>query len=65
MPKMKSHSGAKKRFRVTRNKKVLHKTSGTRHLLAGWSGKWGRSKRKKGQLTGVDARVIRTLLPYG
>ncbi|MBI4370301.1 MAG: 50S ribosomal protein L35 [Elusimicrobia bacterium] len=64
MPKMKSHSGAKKRFRVTKNGKVLHKKAGKRHLLAGWSGGWDRGGRKKGQLPKGDAKVIRALLPY-
>jgi len=33
MPKMKTHSGAKKRFRVTGSGKIMHERSGKRHLL--------------------------------
>lgn len=33
MPKMKTHSGAKKTFRLTGTGKVMHKRAGKRHLL--------------------------------
>jgi len=33
MPKMKSHSGAKKTFRLTGTGKVMHERAGKRHLL--------------------------------
>jgi large subunit ribosomal protein L35 len=33
MPKMKTHSGAKKTFRVTATGKVMHERAGKRHLL--------------------------------
>ena len=33
MPKMKTHSGAKKRFRVTGTGKIMHERAGKRHLL--------------------------------
>jgi large subunit ribosomal protein L35 len=33
MPKMKSHSGAKKRFRLTGTGKVMREQAGGRHLL--------------------------------
>ncbi len=32
MPKMKTHSGAKKRFKVTGSGKVMHRQAGKRHL---------------------------------
>jgi large subunit ribosomal protein L35 len=32
MPKMKSHSGAKKRFRVTGTGKLMHRKAGKMHL---------------------------------
>lgn len=32
MPKQKSHSGAKDRFRVTRNGKVMHRKQNRNHL---------------------------------
>lgn len=33
MPKMKTHSGAKKRFRVTGSGKLMREQAGKRHLL--------------------------------
>ena len=33
MPKMKTHSGAKKRFRITGTGKVMREQAGGRHLL--------------------------------
>ena len=33
MPKMKTHSGAKKRFRLTGTGKVMHERAGKRRLL--------------------------------
>ena len=33
MPKMKTHSGAKKRFKVTGSGKLLHERTNRRHLL--------------------------------
>ena len=33
MPKMKTHSGAKKTFRVTGSGKIMHERAGMRHLL--------------------------------
>ena len=32
MPKMKTHSGAKKRFKVTGSGKLTHRSAGKRHL---------------------------------
>ena len=32
MPKMKTHKGTKKRFRLTANGKVKHRSAGTSHL---------------------------------
>ena len=39
MPKMKSHSGAKKRFRKTASGKFKHAHPGQRHLMAPLDGK--------------------------
>ncbi len=33
MPKMKTHSGAKKRFRVTGSGKLMHRRTNRNHLL--------------------------------
>ena len=65
MPKMKSHSGAKKRFKKTARGKWLHKKAGTRHLLAGWKSKIGRKKRRSASLTKTEGKLLNRFLPYG
>ncbi|OGR84807.1 MAG: 50S ribosomal protein L35 [Elusimicrobia bacterium RIFCSPLOWO2_01_FULL_54_10] len=65
MPKLKSHSGAKKRFRFSSTGKIKYKKAGARHLLAGMSSKRGRFLRKAGQLKGYDVKTINKMLPYG
>lgn len=52
MPKQKTHSGAKKRFRVTRNGKVLTRQRNRAHILE------KKSARRKRRLAG-DAEVAR------
>jgi len=63
MPKMKSHSGAKKRFKVTGSGKVTYKKSGQRHLLTGMSANRGRRLRKGKVVTGRQAKMLRSILP--
>ncbi|GHV13486.1 50S ribosomal protein L35 [Fibrobacterales bacterium] len=48
MPKMKTHGGAKKRFRVTGNGGVKFKHAGTRHILT------KKSTKRKRNLRGMD-----------
>jgi large subunit ribosomal protein L35 len=64
MPKMKSHSGAKKRFSVTANGKVRFKRAKKRHILEKRSKSMKRKARKSGILCAADAPHIKALLPY-
>ncbi|OGS17525.1 MAG: 50S ribosomal protein L35 [Elusimicrobia bacterium RIFOXYA2_FULL_50_26] len=64
MPKMKSHSGAKKRFSVTKKGKVKHKKAGQRHLLTGMKSSRGRKLRRSGILAKNEAKIIKKYLPY-
>jgi large subunit ribosomal protein L35 len=64
MPKMKSHSGAKKRFKITAKKKVLHGMQGKRHLLTAKPTGRKRGLRGTGVLSVTDAAHVRRLLPY-
>ena len=64
MPKLKSHTGAKKRFQRSSSGKWKFKKSGLRHLLTPMSSKNGRHKRKAGYLNEVDGEKLRKLLPY-
>lgn len=66
MPKMKTHSGAKKRFTLTKNGKVKRAHAFKSHLLNG-HGKTTKRKRglRKGAYADVtNAATIREMIPY-
>ena len=65
MPKMKSVSGAKKRFRFTAKGKVKFKRAKHSHILTTKSTKVKREQRKIAILARSDEAQIRRLLPYG
>jgi large subunit ribosomal protein L35 len=65
MPKQRTHAGAKKRFRVTRNGKVLHVRQNLNHLLEGKSSTRKRRLSGKGTLSDGDAAQVRRLLRRG
>ena len=61
MPKMRSHSGARKRFRRTASGLWKHKKAASRHLLTPSRSKRGRLARRPGSLTlpqGVDRQIM-------
>jgi large subunit ribosomal protein L35 len=62
--KIKSHSGAKKRFKFTGTGKIKYKKSGQRHLLTGDAPHVGRKAHNLQVLDGVEARKIARKLPY-
>ena len=62
MPKMKTHSGAKKRFKLTGSGKVKCKRAGMRHILTKKSSKWKRKQRKGGILSTADTNSALRLL---
>ncbi len=66
MPKLKSHSGAKKRFRKSKGGKWLHRKAGRRHLLTGMSSKRGRSlgTAKVQESTSAEGKLLRSYLPH-
>ena len=64
MPKMKSHSGAKKRFFKTGTGKFKHQRAGRRHLLAPLSGEGKQVMRTKGFLNKTDGKTMARFLPY-
>lgn len=64
MPKMKSHSGAKKRFKKTASGKFKRKKAGKAHILTKMK---SRKKRKLGKATLVDdtqQKDVDQMLPY-
>ena len=62
MPKMKTHSGSKKRFRLTGSGRIKCKRSGMRHILTKMSTKRKRNLRKAGAIKECDAFRVRRLL---
>lgn len=62
MPKMKTHKGVKKRFKVSAGGKVRHRKTGTGHLLSGKSGKRRRRLRKGNEVVPVIAKKLRRAL---
>jgi large subunit ribosomal protein L35 len=60
MPKLKTHKGIKKRFKISANGKVSHKRCGSSHLNSHKSGKQIRRLRKKSVMkVSADARRLR------
>ena len=65
MPKVKSHSGAKKRFSLTKSGKVKRARAFKSHILNKKTTKRIRHLRKGGTLQNkAEAATIRTLIPY-
>jgi len=62
MPKMKTHKGAKKRFKLTASGKVRYKRSYAGHLMSGKSGDHKRKLRQPATLAGGVQKRIRTLI---
>jgi large subunit ribosomal protein L35 len=62
MPKMKTHKGTKKRFRLTGKGKVKHRYSGTSHLAARKSHKRKRNLRGTGVVAAVETKKIQIVL---
>jgi large subunit ribosomal protein L35 len=62
MPKMKSNSGAKKRFKVTGTGKIMRKKAYTSHILTKKSQKRKRNLRKQTVVDKADEPRIRQLI---
>ncbi len=62
MPKMKTNSGAKKRFKITGTGKLVHRLAGKAHLNEHKSTKQTRRLSGEQSLNTGDARKIRRLL---
>lgn len=62
MPKQKSHSGAKKRFRVTRNGKVMTRQKNRAHLLEHKSASRKRRLAGEKELDPARAKKVKKLL---
>jgi large subunit ribosomal protein L35 len=62
MPKNKTHSGAKKRFRVTGTGKIMHEQRGMRHNLESKSSRRTRRLSQDKVLAPHDVKDIKRLL---
>lgn len=64
MPKMKTHRGAAKRFKVTGSGKIKKAKAFKSHILETKSPKRKRNLRKAGIVSAADAKRFKNLLPY-
>ncbi|ADM08980.1 ribosomal protein L35 [Parvularcula bermudensis HTCC2503] len=64
MPKMKTKSGAKKRFKVTGTGKIMALSTGKRHGMIKRTPKQIRQKRGMEPLSEPDQRIAKKYMPY-
>jgi len=64
MPKLKTHKGAQKRFKVTAKKKVVHSSSYKSHILTKKTTKRKRGLRQGDLIAKEDMKQVKALLPY-
>jgi len=64
MPKIKTHSGAKKRFKLTKNGKVIRFHANKRHILNKKTTKRKRRLRKSAVADKTNVVQLKRLLPY-
>lgn len=62
--KVKTHSGAKKRFKVTKNGKVKYQHTNKRHRLTQKDTKRKRIARNAGIASAANTSTIKELVPY-
>jgi large subunit ribosomal protein L35 len=65
MPKLKTKSGVKKRFKITATGKVMHGVAGKRHRLMSHNSKYIRQNRGTDQLSESDSKTVKKWAPYG
>ncbi len=64
MPKIKSNSGARKRFKKTAGGKIRRRHAYKSHLLAHKARKRKRNLRKAGLIDPSDRKNVERLIPY-
>jgi len=65
MPKMKTKSSCKKRFKITATGKVKVAAAGKRHGMIKRSNKFIRDARGTMVLADQDAKIVKKMMPYG
>ena len=63
--KLKTHRGARKRFKITATGKIIRMHSGKRHLLGTKAAKRMRKLKKLTKVSERDVAAVRQMLPYG
>ena len=64
MPKLKTHKGAKKRFKKTRTGKVIRHHANARHLLSGKSRARKRKLKAGVVMDPTNSPEMKRMLPY-
>jgi len=64
MPKIKTHSGAKKRFKLTKSGLVKRGSAFMSHMTAKMSTKRKRNLRKGGYVDVTNEASIKRMIPY-
>jgi large subunit ribosomal protein L35 len=64
MPKLKTHSGAKKRFKKTGTGKIMRGQTKTRHILSSKSPKVKRKLGKQVLVSDGDFAKVARMIPY-
>ena len=64
MPKVKTNSGAKKRFPLTGSGKIKRKHAYKSHILTKKSTKRKRNLRKSTMTDATNSKVMKKILPY-
>ena len=64
MPKFKTHSGAKKRFNLTKSGKVKRAHAFKSHILTKKTTKRTRNLRKNGYADVTNIEAIKQMIPY-
>ncbi len=64
MPKIKTHSGAKKRFKISKNGKVIRAHANRSHILNKKTTKRKRGLRKAAITDTTNVNAVKQMLPY-
>ncbi len=64
MPKMKTKSSAKKRFKMTATGRVMAAQAGKRHGMIKRTKKFIRDARGMTELSAPDAKIVKGYMPY-
>lgn len=64
MPKMKTKSSCKKRFKVTASGRVLAGQAGKRHGMIKRSNKFLRNARGTTTMSKPDEKIVKAMMPY-